>query len=98
MPKPPSFGPILKRYQELEQENPDKIILMKVGDFVEVFGDNAMKISDALSIYLRYSAFAGETISLAGFPSFARKEYLQKLDYGGIQYLLVDERGNRIDV
>lgn len=56
-------------YSEIQSENPDAIILFRVGDFYEVLGDNAQEAAEALNLTLMSRTINGEKIPMVGFPS-----------------------------
>lgn len=56
-------------YSEIQSENPDAIILFRVGDFYEVLGDNAQEVAEALNLTLMSRTINGEKIPMVGFPS-----------------------------
>lgn len=58
-----------KSYSEIQSENPDAIILFRVGDFYEVLGDNAQEAAEALNLTLMSRTINGEKIPMVGFPS-----------------------------
>lgn len=55
-------------YSEIQSENPDAIILFRVGDFYEVLGDNAQEAAEALNLTLMSRTINGEKIPMVGFP------------------------------
>ncbi|MDE6523747.1 MAG: N-6 DNA methylase, partial [Muribaculaceae bacterium] len=83
--------PLMKQYEELKKEHPDALLLFKVGDFYETFGNDAIEISDILDITLvrRMNGKAG-AIELAGFPKHALDTYLPKLVNAGKRTALCD--------
>lgn len=56
-------------YSEIQSENPDAIILFRVGDFYEVLRDNAQEVAEALNLTLMSRTINGEKIPMVGFPS-----------------------------
>lgn len=56
-------------YSEIQSENPDAIILFRVGDFYEVLDDNAQEVAEALNLTLMSRTINGEKIPMVGFPS-----------------------------
>lgn len=69
----------------LKKENADKLIVMRVGDFYELFRDDAEKASKTLGLTLTRMAKRGEgsDISMCGFPYHQLDAYLLKLVRGG---------------
>lgn len=52
MSKIQSLTPLMRQYQEIKQEYPDAILLFRVGDFYEAFGQDAVQVSKILDIIL----------------------------------------------
>ncbi|MCY3997986.1 MAG: DNA mismatch repair protein MutS, partial [Flavobacteriaceae bacterium] len=72
--------PLMKQYREIKSRYPDAILLFRVGDFYETFGQDAITISEVLGIVLtkRNIGHASE-IELAGFPHHSLDTYLPRL-------------------
>lgn len=76
--------PLMKQYQEMKKKHPDAILLFRVGDFYEIFGEDAVTASDVLGITLTRRANGKKGyIELAGFPHHALDTYLPKLVRAG---------------
>jgi len=72
--------PAMAQYIEIKNANPDCLIFYRMGDFYELFFDDAVTASRALGITLtKRGKFKGEDIPLAGVPVSAADDYLQKL-------------------
>ena len=73
-------SPIWQKYQELQKEHSDRIVLYRLGDFYEVFGDNAVTLSDELGLTLTGRDFGlTSRVPMIGFPYHAADNYLQKI-------------------
>lgn len=73
-------SPIWQKYQKLQKEHSDRILLYRLGDFYEVFGDNAVILSDELGLTLTGRDFGlTSRIPMIGFPYHAADNYLQKI-------------------
>jgi DNA mismatch repair protein MutS len=71
---------MLEQYFAMKQRNPDAILLSRVGDFYEAYGDDARTIAEALRIALTSKeAGSGQKIEMAGVPHHALNGYLAKL-------------------
>lgn len=82
---------ITKQYDEMKKKHPDAVILFRVGDFYEVFEDDAVKASDILGITLT-SRKEGKTIhKLAGFPYQSLDTYLPKLVRAGERVAICEQ-------
>lgn len=75
-----SPSPLYSRYKELEKEYPENILALRVGDFYEVLGDNAIKLSKELGLTLT-SREVGlpERVPMIGFPYHAAERYFSKI-------------------
>lgn len=72
-------NPLWNEYQQLQEENPNSIILLQVGDFYEVMGDKASDIANQLSLTLTSRVADGEKIPMVGFPKRALENNLALL-------------------
>lgn len=80
-----------KQYEEMKKKHPDAVLLFRVGDFYEVFDDDAVKAADILGITLT-SRKEGKTIrKLAGFPNDALDTYLPKLVRAGERVAICEQ-------
>ena len=84
--------PLIAQFKEIKAENPDALVLFRIGDFYETFGKDAVEVSDVLGITLtrRLNGNAG-SIELAGFPQYALEAYLPKLIAAGKKVALCEE-------
>jgi len=71
-----SQTPMMKQYQGFKKQYPDKIILFRMGDFFETFGEDAKLTSKALNITLTKRDKKKNATLLAGFPHKALDQYL----------------------
>ena len=73
-------SPIWQKYQKLQKEHSDRILIYRLGDFYEVFGDNAVTLSDELGLTLTGRDFGlTSRVPMIGFPYHAADNYLQKI-------------------
>lgn len=85
-------SPLLAQFYEIKAQYPDTILLYRVGDFYETFGDDAEKASKALGIVLTRRAAGGGTFTpLAGIPFHAIDNYLPKLVQAGYKVAVCDQ-------
>ena len=71
--------PLMKQYYQIKAVHPDAILLFRVGDFYETFGEDAIKASGILGITLtRRANGAASYVELAGFPHHAKDTYMPK--------------------
>ena len=84
--------PMMKQYFELKAKYPNTVLLFRVGDFYETFGEDAVIAADILGIVLtkRHNGAASE-IELAGFPHHSLNAYLPKLVRAGKRVAVCDQ-------
>ena len=84
--------PLMKQYYQIKSVHPDAILLFRVGDFYETFGDDAIKASGILGITLTRRANGSATfVELAGFPYHAIDAYLPKLVRAGERVAICEQ-------
>jgi DNA mismatch repair protein MutS len=84
--------PLMQQYNRIKTKHPDTILLFRVGDFYETFGQDAIVASKVLDIILakRGNGSASE-IELAGFPHHSLDNYLPKLVRSGLKVAVCDQ-------
>ena len=87
-----SETPLMKQYNQIKARHPDAMLLFRVGDFYETFGEDAIKASRILGIILtkRKNGAAAE-MELAGFPHHSLETYLPKLVRAGQRVAICDQ-------
>ncbi|HPA68108.1 MAG TPA: DNA mismatch repair protein MutS [Tenuifilaceae bacterium] len=84
--------PLMKQYLSIKQKHPDAVLLFRVGDFYETFGEDAILASGVLGITLtRRANGAASFVELAGFPHHALDTYLPKLVRAGYKVAICDQ-------
>jgi DNA mismatch repair protein MutS len=84
--------PLMKQYNTIKAKYPDAILLFRVGDFYEIFGEDAIKASKILGIVLTKRANGSAShIELAGFPHHSVDTYLPKLVRAGYRVAICDQ-------
>ncbi len=84
--------PLMKQHNAIKAKYPDALLLFRVGDFYETFGEDAVKASGILGIVLTKRANgAAQYIELAGFPHHALDTYLPKLVKAGLRVAICDQ-------
>ena len=87
--------PLMKQYYDFKAKHPDAILLFRVGDFYETFGDDAIKASSILGITLTKRANgSASSVELAGFPHHAIDTYLPKLVRAGERVAICEQLGD----
>lgn len=83
--------PMMKQYMGFKKQYPDKILLYRMGDFFETFGDDAKIASKVLNITLTKRDRKENATALAGFPHKAIDQYLPKFIESGYSVVIVDQ-------
>lgn len=84
--------PLMKQYNSIKARYPDAMLLFRVGDFYETFGEDAVKASKILGIVLTKKANGQAShIELAGFPHHSIDVYLPKLVRSGLRVAICDQ-------
>jgi DNA mismatch repair protein MutS len=84
--------PLMKQYLAIKAKHPDALLLFRVGDFYETFGQDAITTSQILGIVLtRRANGAASYVELAGFPFHALDTYLPKLVRAGQKVAICEQ-------
>ena len=84
--------PLMKQYYSVKAKHPDALLLFRVGDFYETFGEDAVKTSEILGITLtRRANGAASYVELAGFPYHALDTYLPRLVRAGQRVAICEQ-------
>lgn len=83
--------PLMKQYNAIKAKYPDALLLFRVGDFYETFGEDAVKAARILNIVLTNRNNGGERSELAGFPHHSLNTYLPKLVKAGERVAICDQ-------
>ena len=93
--KPKKITPIMKQYNAIKVKYPDAMLLFRVGDFYETFGEDAKKAAGVLGIILtKRGAGSDSETALAGFPHHSLNTYLPKLVKAGMRVAICDQLEN----
>ena len=85
----------MKQYNAIKGKYPDAMLLFRVGDFYETFGDDAVKAAGVLGIILTKRGAGSESeTALAGFPHHSLNTYLPKLVKAGMRVAICDQLEN----
>ena len=92
MAKSTKQTPLMKQYNQIKAKYPDALLLFRVGDFYETFGDDAVRAAKILGI-IQTKRGAGSTseTALAGFPHHSLNTYLPKLVRAGCRVAICDQ-------
>ncbi len=95
MAKAGSESPMMQQHKAIKQKYPDAILLFRVGDFYETFGQDAIVASGVLGITLtKRNSGDISSMELAGFPHHALDTYLHKLVKAGHRVAICDQLEN----
>lgn len=83
--------PLMQQYNNIKAKYPDAILLFRVGDFYETFGQDAIKTAQILGITLTKRNNGGANLELAGFPYHSLDSYLPKLVRAGLRVAICDQ-------
>ncbi|MCE2614117.1 DNA mismatch repair protein MutS [Flavobacteriaceae bacterium D16] len=81
----------MQQYNNIKSRYPDALLLFRVGDFYETFGEDAIKAAGILDIILTHRNNGGDKTELAGFPHHALNTYLPKLVRAGQRVAICDQ-------
>ena len=88
--KPKDF---VTEHAKMKEKHPDSVILFRVGDFYETFGEDAKTVSETLGITLtKRKVPKGTETALCGFPHHALDTYLPKLIKGGVRVAICEDK------
>ncbi|MCI4354268.1 MAG: DNA mismatch repair protein MutS, partial [Thermoplasmata archaeon] len=93
MPEPAASTPLMEQYERVKAQFPGHLVLFRVGDFFETFGDDAKLLSRELEVVLtaRSPDTSGERTPMAGVPQHAVDTYLGRLVRKGYKVALCDQ-------
>lgn len=92
MTKKATYTPMMKHYLELKKQHEDAIIFYRLGDFYEMFFEDARTASSELDLVLtRRNAGVEERVPMCGIPHHAAKGYIQRLIQKGYKVAIVEQ-------
>ena len=75
-----TVSPIYRQYLNAQKINPQAIVVMRLGDFYEVMGENAIKVADELDLTLTgRNVGLPERVPMCGFPYYVAEKYIEKV-------------------
>jgi DNA mismatch repair protein MutS len=90
--EPKKQTPMMERYLEVKRQNPGSLLLFRMGDFYELFFDDAQLAAKVLGLTLTSrDKGSPNPIAMAGFPYHALDNYLQKLIHAGLRAAICDQ-------
>ncbi|MDZ4722426.1 MAG: DNA mismatch repair protein MutS [candidate division Zixibacteria bacterium] len=91
-PSASHLTPLMRQYYAVKSQHPDKILFFRMGDFYEMFGDDAVQAAPILGIALTSRSHGPhDRIPLAGVPYHAAERYLAKLLESGLKVVIVEQ-------
>ncbi|MGH7091090.1 MAG: DNA mismatch repair protein MutS, partial [Stellaceae bacterium] len=92
VPTPPEATPMMAQYLDLKRQHPDCLLFYRMGDFYELFFDDAVKAAAALDITLtKRGKHEGEDIAMCGVPIHAADAYLARLVRLGLRVAVCEQ-------
>ena len=92
----PTISPVYQKYLDVQGKYPQAIVAMRLGDFYEVFGDNAKLLADELDLTLTGRDCGLENrVPMVGFPYHASDAYFDKIVRNGHSVVLIENDGIR---
>src|SRR3989338_1702117 len=91
IPQDQHLTPAMRQYAQVKRRYPDALILLRMGDFYELFYEDAIQASQALGIVLTSRGKGEKQAPLAGVPYHALEGYLQRLIDQGFKVVLVEQ-------
>ena len=86
------YSPMMMQYLSIKEENQDSIVMFRLGDFYEMFFDDAILVSKELQIALTgKNAGAKERVPMCGVPFHSASGYIQKLVDNGHRVAIVEQ-------
>ncbi|MFO0960479.1 MAG: DNA mismatch repair protein MutS [Isosphaeraceae bacterium] len=87
-----SLTPMMRQYRELKARDPDALLLFRMGDFYEMFGDDAERAADVLGLALTSRDKGSDNpMPMAGFPHPALETYLAKIVQAGMRAAVCEQ-------
>lgn len=86
--------PLMQQYQAVKNAHPDQILFFRLGDFYEMFLDDAILVSKELELTLTKRSTAGDGIPMCGVPYHAAESYINKLVNKGYKVAICEQIGD----
>jgi DNA mismatch repair protein MutS len=87
----PALTPMMQQYRELKARDPEALLLFRMGDFYEMFGEDAERAAALLGLALTSRDKGPDAIPMAGFPHPALEPYLAKLVQAGMRAAVCEQ-------
>ena len=86
--------PMMQQYQAVKNAHPDQILFFRLGDFYEMFMDDALLVSKELELTLTKRSTAGDGIPMCGVPYHSAEPYINKLVNRGYKVAICEQIGD----
>lgn len=87
-----NLTPMMEQYYSIKKEYPDTLVFFRMGDFYELFFEDARRISSLLNITLTHRGKLGDTpIPMAGIPHHAASNYIDRLTTQGLKVVICEQ-------
>jgi DNA mismatch repair protein MutS len=86
-----SLTPMMQQYRELKARDPDALLLFRMGDFYELFGEDAERAAALLGLTLTSRDKGPDAVPMAGFPHPALETYLAKIVQAGLRAAVCEQ-------
>ncbi len=88
---PAATTPMMRQYRETKAQHPDAILFFRLGDFYEMFAEDAVKAAEILQIALTSRAKGSDRIPMCGVPYHAARRHIAKLIEHGLKVAICDQ-------
>ncbi len=88
---PSQLTPMMRQYLEVKAQNPDAILFFRLGDFYEMFFEDAVRASELLQITLTSRSKGADRVPMCGVPYHAARRYIAKLIGFGLKVAICDQ-------
>lgn len=86
---------MMRQYMKIKSQHPDELLLYRMGDFYELFHEDAIRASELLDLTLTSrGGSAGQSIPMAGVPHHSIDTYLQRLVKLGVRVAICEQKGD----
>src|SRR5690349_15502338 len=86
-----ALTPMMRQYLEVKALNPDAILFFRLGDFYEMFFEDAVRASELLQITLTARAKNAEKVPMAGVPYHSARRYIARLVEHGLKVAICEQ-------
>lgn len=90
-PEAPTLTPMMMQYMQVKEQYPDCLVFYRMGDFYELFFDDAINAAAALDITLTKRASKGEDVPMCGVPWHSHENYLARLIRQGYKVAICEQ-------